>query len=606
MRNYPSQIDATFFNLRDLHGTVAFLNLREAPTMTETLTLVHERVDDIPLLIGLAQKLNLPAVLDRHLGGHHLHQGLSNGWLATVWIAYILSEGDHRKATVQEWVARHTQTLSTLIDQPIRPTDFTDDRLGIVLRRLSPPQTWAGLEADLWRATCDVYALPVERVRLDSTTTYGFHTATDGGLMQRGHSKDHRPDLPQLKLMAAAAEPTGQLLVTAVSPGNAADDPLYLPVIDRVRDLLGQTGLLYAGDCKMAALATRADLVAHGDYYLTPLPMTGQTPEEFQRWIAAVTTGDQVAELLWEGERLLGGGYEFVRPVTAVLGPRTLSWDERVQVIRSRSLAQAQDQALDARLRQAEAAVRGLTPPPGRGRRQFDEEPALEVAIAAVLERYQVTDLLRVQWRRQEQTQTSYIGPGRGGPGRAQRSVTTVRYEITEVEPEPAAIARQRARHGWRVQVTNAPVERMSLTESVTSYRSGWSLERDFHLLKDRPLGISPLWVRCEDQIIGLTLLLTVALRLLTLFEVLVRQGQAQRKEPLRGLYPGQAGRKTDRPTGVRVLGAIARLEMTLTRISGPDGDHWYISPVPQLLERVLEYLDLSPALYRRLAENSG
>ena len=177
---------------------------------------------------------------------------------------------------------------------------------------------------------------------------------------------------------------------------------------------------------------------------------------------------------------------------------------------------------------------------------------------------------------------------------------------ITEVEPESAAIARQRARHGWRVQVTNAPVERMSLTESVTSYRSGWSLERDFHLLKDRPLGISPLWVRCEDQIIGLTLLLTVALRLLTLFEVLVRQGQAQREEPLRGLYPGQAGRKTDRPTGLRVLGAIARLEMTLTRISGPDGEHWYISPVPQLLERVLEYLGLSPALYKRLAENSG
>jgi hypothetical protein len=27
---------------------------------------------------------------------------------------------------------------------------------------------------------------------------------------------------------------------------------------------------------------------------------------------------------------------------------------------------------------------------------------------------------------------------------------------------------------------------------------------------------------------------------------------------------------------------------------------------VPQLLEQVLEYLDLSPALYKRLAENSG
>jgi transposase len=71
--------------------------------MAEELTLTHERVDDIPLLIGLAQKLHLPEVLDRHLGNHGNHQGLSNGWLATVWLAYILSESDHRKSSVEEW-----------------------------------------------------------------------------------------------------------------------------------------------------------------------------------------------------------------------------------------------------------------------------------------------------------------------------------------------------------------------------------------------------------------------------------------------------------------------------------------------------------------------
>ena len=54
--------------------------------------------------------------------------------------------------------------------------------------------------------------MPVERVRLDSTTSYGYHTITDDGLKQLGHCKDHRPELPQLKLMAAAAEPTGQLV----------------------------------------------------------------------------------------------------------------------------------------------------------------------------------------------------------------------------------------------------------------------------------------------------------------------------------------------------------------------------------------------------------
>jgi transposase len=100
---------------------------------------------------------------------------------------------------------------------------------------------------------------------------------TDEGVMQFGHRKDHRPDLPQLKLMAAAAEPSGHLLACDVHPGQCADDPLYTPLLQRVRGIVGRSGLLYAGDCKMAALATRAEITAHHDFYLVPLPLTGET-----------------------------------------------------------------------------------------------------------------------------------------------------------------------------------------------------------------------------------------------------------------------------------------------------------------------------------------
>ncbi len=94
--------------------------------MTENINLIHERVDDIPLLIGLAKKLHLPEILDSHLGNHGHSQGLSNGWLATVWLAYILSEGDHRKSTVADWAMGHQQTLESLLEQPIRPVEFND------------------------------------------------------------------------------------------------------------------------------------------------------------------------------------------------------------------------------------------------------------------------------------------------------------------------------------------------------------------------------------------------------------------------------------------------------------------------------------------------
>jgi hypothetical protein len=40
--------------------------------------------------------------LDKHLGQHHLHEGLSNGSLTVRGLAYLLSESDHRKTAVQK------------------------------------------------------------------------------------------------------------------------------------------------------------------------------------------------------------------------------------------------------------------------------------------------------------------------------------------------------------------------------------------------------------------------------------------------------------------------------------------------------------------------
>src|SRR5207248_9512262 len=85
----------------------------------------------------------------------------------------------------------------------------------------------------------------------------------------------HRRDMPQIAMTAAATEPGGLCLARDVHPGNAADDPLYLPLYRRARTMLRQPGLLYVGDCKMAALETRAEMAHNGDFYLTRLPLTG-------------------------------------------------------------------------------------------------------------------------------------------------------------------------------------------------------------------------------------------------------------------------------------------------------------------------------------------
>ncbi len=575
--------------------------------MAETVTLTHARVADMPLLIGLAQRLRRPETLDRHLGNHGPHQGLRNGWLATVWLAYILSEGDHRKASVQDGADRHHQTLERLLGQPIRRgVEGHDDRLGIVRQRLSQTAAWNALEAELWQRTVAVYEIVLTGVRLDSTTTYGDHTPTDDGMMPYGHSQDHRPDLPQVKLMAAAAEPSGHWLAGDVHAGQAADDPLDQPLVARVRQMMGRSGRLYVGDSKMAARATRADLVAHGDYDLMPLPLTGETGAQLEAWIGAVVEGDQPADLIWDDGRLRGGGYEFARLLRAEVSGQPVAWVERVQVVRSRALAAHQATQLAQRLATAAVAVRALTPARGRGKRPYRDEAAVPAAVARVLARYDVTGLRWVSWPREEHALRRDGGRGRGSPHRPTRMEGEARDVITPVDRDEAAIERQPQRLGWRVQVTNLPMERRSLAQAVVHYRGGGCLERDFPLVNDRPLGLSPLYVRRDDQIIGLTRLLTLALRLLTVIEPQIRRGLARTGEPLAGLYEGQPRRTTDRPTGGRLLNAVARAEITLTRIQMGKRHRWPITPLPTVLAQALAYLGLSPSLDKRLAENSS
>ena len=120
----------------------------------------------------------------------------------------------------------------------------------------------------------------------------GAHEVTDGGLLQFGQSKDD-PLRPQIKVMMGALDPLGMPLATDVLSGERADDGLYLPIIERIRRGLHKTGLLFVGDCKMSALETRAYLVRHQDWYLSPLPLTGATAAAMDAWISeGVTQGE--------------------------------------------------------------------------------------------------------------------------------------------------------------------------------------------------------------------------------------------------------------------------------------------------------------------------
>lgn len=559
---------------------------------------VHtERVDDVPLLIRQQEKMGIPEVIDDVIEPHGHRQGLSHGWLATVWLSYILSEADHRMNQVEPWAEGRLESLRALVPGDVTVKDFTDDRLSDSLRALSDDIAWEEIERQLSQRLVRVYDLSSETVRLDSTTVSVHHDPRQSSLFGFGHSKDHRPDLPQLKVMLGTLDPLGIPLATLVVPGETADDGLYLPLVEHSRAMLG-VGYLYVGDNKMSALLTRATLHAAGDYYLTALPRTGNVPQLLEALLEPVWDGEQPLSPVYKRQPYNDGdtrhlqalAYETERPQKAEVAGQTIAWQERLLVVYSPSLAKRGRRGLAQRLQNAEEALLALTPPRGRGRKQWQDLEALERKVAAILKRHRVQGLLAVDYHLEVER-----WPVRAYGDRPARTEERHRYLIC-VRRKRKAISRATRRLGWRLYVTNAPAVRLPADDAVRTYRSAPTIERDFRRLKGHPLGLPPLYVQREDHAQGLVRLLTLGLRVLTLVEHVVRDALADADETLAGLYPANPKRETARPTTERLLQAFKELTLTIVRL--PEQVICHLTPLTDLQRRILALLQLPVSLY--------
>lgn len=575
------------------------------------LVMITERVDDVALLLGQMIRMGMVEVLDHHLPRHWKQRGLSWGWTAVMWLAYILTEGDHRKVSMETYVKGMLQTLRAVSGQAIEALDFSDDRLAHLLKHLSKPRYWQAIEHELNERSVEVYDLPTEVVRCDATTVSGYHEAVEEGLFQLGHSKDD-PSRAQIKLMTGALDPLGMPLATDVWSGERADDGLYCPLIERLEASLKRSGLLFVGDCKMSALGIRGYLAGHQQYYLSPLPLTGTTAEQMQDWIGQGVAKDQAGELhpivrknAQDEEVLVAKGYEFER-VCAVSADAPWQWHERVLVVHSPVHAEQQAAGLEKRLTHAQEQLRQLTPPRGRGKRQITDEAVLLEAIDKVLKQHRVEGLLTIAYDKQTERQTKYVGGGRGAAHRDRQVIEKVRYQMTAIERQEVSIAALKQRFGWKAWVTNAAQQRLSLGEAILCYRHEYRVERIFNRLKSR-LQIAPLFVSRDDQVQGLTHLLMLGVRVLTLMEFIVRRSLQQDQAELGELHPENRHKGTDTPTAERLLKAFSGVSLTIMKdAAGREVRRW-LTPLSSVQQSILQRLGLDVSLYRQLEiRNTG
>jgi transposase len=140
----------------------------------------------------------------------------------------------------------------------------------------------------------------------------------------------------------------------------------------------------------------------------------------------------------------------------------------------------------------------------------------------------------------------------------------------------------------------------LSLKDAVLCYRNEYRVERIFNRLKSR-VHIAPMFVTRDDQIEGLTHLLTLGVRVLTVMEFVLRQSLLKDRAKLPGLHPENKQKMTDKPTVERVLKAFSKVSLTIIKEPAGEVILRRLTALSGLQEEILQRLGLGISLYRQL-----
>ncbi len=583
---------------------------------TPKITVTVERMDDLPVLVERMKQMQVEALIDQIVPAHHLWEGISKGKLAVGWLAHIMTSGDHRKVHVKEAMTRCHHTMGQLLDATLSANEFGDDRLGRLLNSLGQPEVPEEIDRAFNQHCLRYYQLDTEgaTMRLDSTSVsvYGDGDGATSSVLQYGHSKDHRPDLKQFKVMMAELDPIGMPLVTQLIRGQAADDGLYVPAYEQACEAVGRN-VLVIGDVKMSAVETRAHIHGRGSRYLTPLAKVGHWPEQMARWIEEALEGKTVAVDLRDDEgHLTAQVYERTRSQQAEMAEkggknslkRRVDWEERVALVHSENVARTAEASLRRHLAEAKTKLESLTAQRGRGRRCFRDEEGLRKKCDAILQRDDVEGLVAVKIESWATTKTVNAKRGRTAAGKKaeKRVIEDRRYEVAGVSVDESAVAERVKRLGWRAYATNCAAKELVVEQIIAAYHGEWRVEHVLRRLKGRTLSIAPVYVRDEKQIRGLLCLLAIALRVLTLMEYTVHRALKVAGQTLKGVSPVYPTHVTDHPSTELILSAFKPIELVIVQLAGEV--IYQVIALTSMQQRLLQLMGLPMTLYHDIAHN--
>jgi hypothetical protein len=446
-----------------------------------------------------------------------------------------------------------------------------EHRLRDTLQAFGDDACWQPFEAALNRHIVRTFGLADPQVHIARFDSTAWQILSDGGV-HIGQARGWRAGAVRLPVTHAAFGATGVPLVTLAAPRR--DVARTLAAIQQVRVALHGRLLLFSGE-DVGALEARATIHHVGDTYLARLA----------GWPVQTTPGERASEIRplqfapADAAADIAEGYEWDEPTAGLAEGRLVEWRERRLLVRSRGQVRSAEEELAGRLARAGAALADLGER-RRGKRRPRTREAFEQAVQEVVESYQVGGLLSIEYV--EVVAERMVRRYRGRPTamRVERDV-----QVRAMTDE-AALAHTRSQFGWQLYATNLARDTAWVSPSLLA---GGDLA-GFERLSGRPISLTSAALSRDDLATGLARLLSLALRAVTLVELL-----AHRQIEAEGSLTASLGdrRRSAGSAADRLLDAFRDIALA------DAANETLVTPLNPLQQRVLHTLGLPQGIYQ-------
>ena len=560
---------------------------------TGPLQLRSERLGGLPIVGHFLARMGVGALLERYLPQRESAVGLSAARTLGVLIRNLCLS--HQPLyRLGEWAGGFDPRLLGI---PAGERGLlNDDRVGRALERLFGCDR-ASFLTELTLGVIAEFGVDCSQLHNDSTslTLHGAYREADGRehagqatvTFERGHSKDHRPDLKQLLWILTIAAEEAVPLAYRLADGNTNDESTHIETWDGLRALTGRADFLYVADCKLATRPQLAHIDSHGGRFITQLPRSRREHNQLCQW-----TRQNQPEWTEADRRPAPHKHDPDQVWKSAPAPLRSSEGYRLVWVHTTHQQHLDEHFRARQLTRAQAALSALNQRLHGPKCRFADRASVQAAIDAVLAKHHCTALIRTTLTERPAEPVSAQTRGPDNIIHRRRELRS-RFAISWQLDHPA-LAHQAAADGCYALITNDP--NLTPIQTLAAYRYQPNLEKRHHQLKSIQHA-APIYLKNTARIEALFLCHYIALLTSALIERQLRHAMQRQHIKQLPLYPEQ--RNCQHPTTTRTLELFADLaRYHLTH------HHQHIQTFPPQLSplqtQLLELLDVPTAAYSR------